>query len=349
MDENQSLALQQVRERFRDRLWEEDTDEALLRFYENSHRKIKKTLKSLNEYLQWRESIGLRNLSYQDFLPELPTGKVFFMGHDKRGRPALIIRSAKHFPSRQPREMTLKMSSWCMAQTIARLPRGVSTCIAIVDFSGNWSRKNVDTKFDRELLKIVQFYFPQRLDAVMLVNYPKYVKFVFTLISPFIEKDQRRKITWIPNSAGLLEHFDTSVLPDFLGGTNTDYPHPIETLAHSAAPAPEGAEGGSNQDDDEDPDLPDTPPETPATPVESEASPSPLGEALPPMGGPTELGGEDLSPAAMCRRVTTPTAFPRVVPPEEVSGLREGAVDRVCGFRVLNALRDDALSLDDVV
>lgn len=90
----------------------------------------------------------------------------------------------------------------------------------IFDFA-NFSISQVDLVLLKEGINILQNYYPERLGALFLVNYPWAVYGLWRMVKPLLDSHTADKIIFLDSLKKLHEHIPTSNLPSSLGGTST--------------------------------------------------------------------------------------------------------------------------------
>ena len=80
-------------------------------------------------------------------LNEINTGKAYLQGHDKDGRPLLVLTARLHDTGKRDLKEMLLMTLWWTEQAIARLPPNKSRFTILLD------RDNCDQPLDTEYLQ----------------------------------------------------------------------------------------------------------------------------------------------------------------------------------------------------
>ena len=87
-------------------------------------------------------------------LHEIAKGKAYIHGHDKQGRPLMIIHLRKHdLEDRDLNEM-IKMTMWWVEQAIHKMPKNCSRFTVLVDRSD--CEKQVDSEYLQHISGIFQ-------------------------------------------------------------------------------------------------------------------------------------------------------------------------------------------------
>ncbi|GJQ13700.1 hypothetical protein GpartN1_g5491.t1 [Galdieria partita] len=92
--------------------------------------------------------------------------------------------------------------------------------VIIFDFTDFSPVRNVHFGCARDMLRVMQDFYPERLSKIFLVNYPSTLYGVYKIVSPFIDENTRSKLEWIPKNSvdQLLRHVSMEALPNTVGG-----------------------------------------------------------------------------------------------------------------------------------
>ncbi|CAN8068141.1 unnamed protein product [Agarophyton chilense] len=96
-----------------------------------------------------------------------------------------------------------------------------SSAVMLVDFSG-LHLKQVDLTALKNSINIFLSYYPEVLQKVILVNYPRWIHGTWKCVLPLLDARTVAKIVWVRDSTGLRselrKYFDHNVLPMWLDG-----------------------------------------------------------------------------------------------------------------------------------
>lgn len=83
---------------------------------------VDETISKLTKYLAWRSKVRPHLLSPSDISREASTGKAFLHSRrDSLGRPAVVIRCAKHVIGEFPLESSVRLASYVLEKAVAEL------------------------------------------------------------------------------------------------------------------------------------------------------------------------------------------------------------------------------------
>ncbi|KAL8558408.1 hypothetical protein ACOMHN_064755 [Nucella lapillus] len=210
----------------------------LLRFLRARDFNMEKAREMLVHSLAWRKLHDIDRLLGGYTTPEVidkyyPGGWHY---HDKEGRPLYILRLGqmdvkglmrsvgeeailKHVLAKN--EEGLKLA----AEATKKRGHPVSACTCIVDLDG-LSMRHLWRPGIRALLRIIETVeanYPETMGRLLIVRAPRVFPVLWTLVSPFIVENTRRKFMIYGGkdylgSGGLIEFVEKQYIPDFLGG-----------------------------------------------------------------------------------------------------------------------------------
>ncbi|KAI1102399.1 CRAL/TRIO domain-containing protein [Jackrogersella minutella] len=170
------------------------TRECLLRFLRATKWHEKESEKRLMETLAWRREYGVEELDPDHIGPENATGKQILLGYDKHCRPCHYLSPGRQNTDVSPRQTQHLV--FMLERIIELMPAQQETLSLLINFKTNKSRSNTAPGINqgREILHILQTYYPERLGRAMIINVPWVVWGFFKLITPFIDPLTREKL-----------------------------------------------------------------------------------------------------------------------------------------------------------
>ncbi|EFX03972.1 cral trio domain containing protein [Grosmannia clavigera kw1407] len=168
--------------------------ECLLRFLRATKWNEKEAAKRLQETLSWRRDYGVESLTADYISPENETGKQLILGFDKETRVCQYLNPGRQNTEVSPRQVEHLV--YMLERVIDLLPPGQETLSLLINFKQGKSRTNTAPGIGqgREVLHILQTYYPERLGRALIVNVPWVVWGFFKLITPFIDPLTREKL-----------------------------------------------------------------------------------------------------------------------------------------------------------
>ncbi|KAK7399292.1 hypothetical protein VNO78_10473 [Psophocarpus tetragonolobus] len=215
----------------RDPSSKEEDDLMLRRFLRARDLDVEKASTMFLKYLKWKHSfVPNGSISVSDVPNQLAHDKVFVQGHDKIGRPILIVFGAKHFQSKNGLDEFKRFVVYVLDKVCASMPAGQEKFVGIAELKG-WGYSNSDVRGYIGALAILQDYYPERLGKLFIVNAPYIFMKVWQLVYPFIDEKTKKKIVFMEKNkvkSTLLKDIDESQLPEIFGG-----PLPLVPIQHS--------------------------------------------------------------------------------------------------------------------
>ncbi|KAI8330378.1 CRAL-TRIO domain-containing protein [Chlamydoabsidia padenii] len=173
----------------------------------------------LENTIHWRRDFKPDLLDPDYIRPEADTGKMYYNGFDKAGRPLWIMRP-RHQNSKDG-ERQIKHIVFCLERGIRLMPPGVETIDIIIDFKGAMASHHPSLATSKKFLEILSNHYPERLGYALIVKSPWFFLTSFKLISPFIDPVTRAKIKFVveqrgDNADGKRDASELAYLPDYI-------------------------------------------------------------------------------------------------------------------------------------
>jgi len=193
---------------------------------------------------RWDEDLALRQyLEYREFRLEYPVGAVTAcmvsasLGHDKsfvmpsadrRGNCVVVMLGRRHFPGDVSDAECFLYPVFCFDRVLGHADRlGSPKMTAVVDLS-DVTVANVDLRQAKEILRLAQDCFPERLGCAILFNAPRIFFGLWRAIQPFLDERTKDKFKFAYGAAELQEELQggrtggAPDVPEILGGSLPD-------------------------------------------------------------------------------------------------------------------------------
>lgn len=176
--------------------------ECLLRFCRATRWDPNRALKRCIDTLVWRREFGVDRLDFRDLFHEAETGKLFTLGYNQHQRPLLYM-----FPYRENTKSSvdqIKLVVWYLERTIDLMPPGVETVTLIIDFgdrtrsSKSYNALPISISTAKEVLRILQTYYGERLAQAICVNVPWIFGSFLKILKPLMDPKTSEKILLDP-------------------------------------------------------------------------------------------------------------------------------------------------------
>ncbi|XP_060748765.1 SEC14-like protein 1 [Tachysurus vachellii] len=213
-------------------------DQHVLRFLRSRDFNVEKAREALCHTLSWRKQhqvdFLLDSWKCPQLLHDYYTGGWHY--HDKGGLPLYILRlgqmDTKGLVRALGEESLLRHVlsineeglKRCEENTII-FGRPISCWSCLVDLEGLTMRHlwRPGIKALLRIIEVVEANYPETLGRLLILRAPRVFPVLWTLISPFIDENTRKKfLIYAGNdyqdSGGLVDYIDKEIIPDFLGG-----------------------------------------------------------------------------------------------------------------------------------
>ncbi|CDP18989.1 unnamed protein product [Coffea canephora] len=171
------------------------------------------------KYLSWRkEFVPNGSISPSEIPNELAHEKLFMQGHDKLGRPVVVVFGGRHKPKNL--EEFKRFVTFSLDKICARMPSGQEKFVCIADLEG-WGYTNSDVRGYLAALSILQDCYPERLGKLFIVHVPYIFMTAWKVVYPFIDSKTKKKIVFVEDKklgSTLQRDIDESQLPETYGG-----------------------------------------------------------------------------------------------------------------------------------
>ncbi|KAF6003693.1 hypothetical protein F1559_004568 [Cyanidiococcus yangmingshanensis] len=192
-------------------------DEACLsRFLRARRYNVQKAYRQLHETIQWRRKFGVERLmldpELKDVKHQSETGKLYVHGVDIYGRPAVIMKPRyQNTSERKTANEQIRHLVYTLERAITLMEPPVEKLCLIIDFPGYSLRNAPSIKVQRQTLKILQDYYPERLGIAVCIDSPTIFWTFFEIIKPFIDPRTAAKIHFCSRKGkvGTNQHMQT--------------------------------------------------------------------------------------------------------------------------------------------
>ncbi|CAF1034155.1 unnamed protein product [Rotaria magnacalcarata] len=204
----------------------DNPDVLILRWLRSRKWNVDASVNQIIETLKWRHDWGVQELVANGeraiSQEEIATGKTYFMGHDKIGRPVCCIHPKEHVKGKFSSEYSEKLSVLCVETYRKLLQPPIESVTIIFDMAG-CERKNMDMHQIKFLVTLLDNYYPDSLGMILVLNFPWIFDKSWLLIKSWLNPTVQQKVRFIHSEAELTEFIDPSVLPKRLYGTQPDF------------------------------------------------------------------------------------------------------------------------------
>lgn len=176
--------------------------------------------------LKWREEFKPDYISREEIDVEAVTGKLYQYGHDKLGRPIIVMR-----PARENTNGSVRLLIYIMEQAIKNMKSNIEQMVWIMDFNGFSLSNAPKITHAIEILNSLSNHYPERLGQAFMVDTPWIFSIFWTAVRPFINERTYSKIIFVSGdyetkSKIFSKYIDLNELEkDFGGKSEWKYDH----------------------------------------------------------------------------------------------------------------------------
>ncbi|KAF9180918.1 hypothetical protein BGZ49_004941 [Haplosporangium sp. Z 27] len=159
---------------------------------------------------------------YRGFRLQMETGKSYFHGTDKLGRPVVYINVRLHKPADQDQKALEKFTIYVMETGRLMIQPPVETACVVFDMTG-FSLANMDYNFVKFLVQCFEAYYPESLGVLVIHKAPLVFWGVWKIIEPWLDPVVASKIRFCRSDKELVEIIDENHLPNKYDGGKDKY------------------------------------------------------------------------------------------------------------------------------
>ncbi|CEJ04118.1 hypothetical protein RMCBS344292_18086 [Rhizopus microsporus] len=149
----------------------------------------------LENSIKWRREFRPDQLDPEIIRPEAETGKMYYNGYDKTGKPLWIMKPRNENSKDSDRQ--IKHVVFNLERGIRLMPPQVEKVSIVVDFKGSSITSNPSASTCKKFIDILANHYPERLGVAFFVNSPWFFLTTFKMVAPFMDPVTRNKIKFI--------------------------------------------------------------------------------------------------------------------------------------------------------
>lgn len=199
--------------------WVDDKDRLVLRFLQGNGFDYDKTLKSLEEHIEWRiKSLPVESEEIEELAK---AGIIYFFGRDKRYRPVMHINVKKMVDAKLPNETLSQLAIYLLEFALKNLlvPGKAETMVVVIDMT-DVGTISIPMTALKTISQMLQNNYRARLYKQYILNTPFLVKATWAIAKCFLEDFTVAKINILGSDYNALyEQVDKSQLEKRLGGS----------------------------------------------------------------------------------------------------------------------------------
>ncbi|KAI4373954.1 hypothetical protein MLD38_012011 [Melastoma candidum] len=146
----------------------------------------KKAAKLLRACLSWRQSVGIEDMTADEFQAELAEGAAYVAGHDEECRPVVILRIKQEYHKFNSQKVLSRVVAFTLEVAIGTMPKNVHQLVLIFD-AGLFRSGSAFVSMLMATLKMMGDYYPGRLHRAFVVDPPSLFSYLWKGVKPFVE------------------------------------------------------------------------------------------------------------------------------------------------------------------
>lgn len=202
--------------------------EALLRFLRAREYNVENALEMWIRWKDWRIDFSVENITEHSVMPLIQSGKAFWHGYDRQGRPCLIIRVRYHVPGQFSLEQTMRFAVFLLEQGTAESDRVGSKQICVIHDRRQMTKANKDEELmslGKSTSSMLQDFYAERLGALYVLGVNWFYWLMFKMMKPMLSNKTSGKIHIMNKTKELLNFFQPEQLMSEHDGRSL-YLHP---------------------------------------------------------------------------------------------------------------------------
>lgn len=171
--------------------------------------------------LEWRRTFGVEQLVWKDVKARLTSGNMYWYGYDFQNRPILWVRAhLKDWKTMaQHRDEEVRAHIFLIELCCRELMPPGCTTFTIVSDASHLGTMMVDLRLMHSLLDTCVANYPDRIGMVHTGPLNRLLKYLSTVLWPFLPMRLRDKVTFMHDCATeLSKHMQFDLIPKFMGG-----------------------------------------------------------------------------------------------------------------------------------
>ncbi|XP_055819103.1 sec14 cytosolic factor-like [Solanum dulcamara] len=196
----------------------------LMRFLIARSMNPEKAARMFCQWKKWRaEMVPLGYITDSEVADELAAEKIYLQGLSKNGHPVVMVKSNKHFQSKDPvqfKKFVVHILDKTIASSFNGREIGNEKLIGIVDLQ-KITYSNADLRGMITGFQFLQAYYPERLATCYLLHMPQFFVTIWRFICRFLDKATQQKVRIVTSEEQkeeFIREVGEDVLPEEYGG-----------------------------------------------------------------------------------------------------------------------------------
>lgn len=182
------------------------------------------------EFYEQMQASETEPKAYAGLLKNFELNKAYIKGHDKSGRPIVVVRPRLHFSTDQTLEEVKIFTCLIIEDCRMFLKGNADTASILFDMTG-FSLLNMDYQPVRFIVDAFQAHYPECLGVLVIHKAPWVFSGIWNIIKNWLDPVVAAKVKFTKTPQELENYFDKDQLPDFMGTYGQSEPEYIYPVA----------------------------------------------------------------------------------------------------------------------
>jgi len=172
-------------------------DDHLLRRFLRTFETVEESAAKITDYFNWRHAEAIDDIDVNEpIMAQLMaqgTNEILENFYDRCGRPIMIIHTARQTKEADKSEQIFKRAMWHIEQMCKRCDACALRNFTIVFNMNNFTMGNSDYTFLQRYVNALRDFYPERIGAGLVINYPPIVYPVWKVAKFWMNKHLRSR------------------------------------------------------------------------------------------------------------------------------------------------------------
>ena len=166
-------------------------------------------------YNNWRRDYGVEDLKGDDphIAEQIAKNKARLLRpRDRKGRPIVHVQVKNHITGEVELDHMTKFVVYMLEQTANSIDETVIDNTCVVFDLKDFSMSNMDYQVVKQLINLLNRYYPERLGVCIILNYPTIFSGCWAAIRPWLNEVTASKVQFVSDRKQLSQYLNPDVL-----------------------------------------------------------------------------------------------------------------------------------------
>ena len=172
-------------------------DDHLMKRFLRTFVTVQETTTKLIQYFEWRLNEGIDDINFDDPVMKdilaLGVNLILDDNYDSCGRPIMIIHTARQYKDNERAEQLFKTAIYFIERMCERCDKTELRQFCVVFDLSNFTMANMDFQFLQRYINCLKDYYPERIGAALVINYPSIIYPLWKVIKLWMNRHLRSK------------------------------------------------------------------------------------------------------------------------------------------------------------